>query len=99
MLAVGRFLRLAVSDLQVTIIYKDMPEPIDLVTMCEDIFTARQDREFVLERELYQELIELYRSPEALIEITKRKDDTATTTVSPSSSSSSSSLSVPASSS
>ena len=72
-LAVGQFLRLYVSDLQMKIIYEDMPDPLDILTLCEDIFNVRQDGEYHLERDLYQELIELYRSPENLISVTKRK--------------------------
>eukprot|EP01094_Clydonella_sp_ATCC50884_P029310 TRINITY_DN9135_c0_g1_i2.p1 TRINITY_DN9135_c0_g1~~TRINITY_DN9135_c0_g1_i2.p1 ORF type:complete len:999 (+),score=344.71 TRINITY_DN9135_c0_g1_i2:353-2998(+) len=72
-LAVGQFLRLYVADIQMKVIYEDMPDPIDILTLCEDIFNVRQDGDYYLERDLYQELIELYRSPENLISITKRK--------------------------
>ena len=72
-LAVGRFLRMAVSDLQYNIVFEDLPEPIDLITMCEDIFMAREDGDMKLERDLFNELIQLYRSPESLIAVTNRK--------------------------
>lgn len=71
-LVIGQFLRGYVSDLQTKLVFTEMPEPIDLITMCEDIFIAREDKELVLERELYNELIELYRSPESLIAITRK---------------------------
>jgi len=74
-LAIGRFLRIALSDLQMTVIYQDMPETIDILTMCEDIFHVRQDGDHALERQLYNELIELYRSPERLIAVTKPKNE------------------------
>ena len=74
-LAVGRFLRMGVSDLQYNIVFEDMPEPIDLITMCEDIFMARETGDLHLERDLYNELIQLYRSPESLIAVTRRKEE------------------------
>ena len=70
---VGQFLRSSVSGLQAKIMYVDLPDPINLITMCEDIFTAREDLDLHLERELYNELIEIYRSPETIIEMTKAK--------------------------
>jgi piezo-type mechanosensitive ion channel component 1/2 len=69
-------LRIALSDLQMKVIYEDMPETIDILTMCEDVFHVRQDGEYALERQLYNELIELYRSPERLIAVTKKKSET-----------------------
>jgi len=44
--------------------------------MCDDIFTARKYGDLVLEECLYRELIEIYRDPEQLIQITaKEKQD------------------------
>jgi piezo-type mechanosensitive ion channel component 1/2 len=66
-LAVGRFLRLSITDLSYRIVFEDMPECDELLSYCEDIFLARQDGDLPLEEELYRELIELYRSPERII--------------------------------
>ena len=41
----------------------------------QDIYIAREVHGYVLEEELFRELIELYRDPEALIDITKVKDE------------------------
>lgn len=71
---VGRFLRMSVSDLQYNIVYEDIPAPIDIITMCEDIFLAREAGDLHLERDLFNELIQLYRSPESLIAITAPKE-------------------------
>jgi len=73
-LAVGRFLRLTVVGLYTRVIYEDFPDCDLLLQLCMDIYTARQDRELVLEEELYHELIQLYRSPETLMDVTKKKD-------------------------
>lgn len=66
-LAVGRFLRLSITDLSYRIVFEDMPECDELLSYCEDIFLARQDGDLKLEEELFRELIELYRSPERLL--------------------------------
>lgn len=61
---------MSVSDLQYNIVYEDIPEPIDIITLCEDIFLAREAGDLYLERDLFNELIQLYRSPESIIAIT-----------------------------
>ena len=50
-----------------------MPEPQEILDMCEDLFMSRQDGELTLERDIYKELIEIFRSPETIIAITKPK--------------------------
>jgi len=71
-LSVGRFLRMWVSGLITRIYLEDMPNVDDMLKMCEDIFIARYHKDLKLEEELYRELIELFRSPERLIEKTKK---------------------------
>jgi len=66
-LAVARFLRLAITDLAFRIIYEDMPACEEIISYCEDIYMARQDGDLVLEEELFRELVEIYRSPETII--------------------------------
>lgn len=66
---------MGVSDLQYNIVFEYLPEPQDLVTMCEDIFMAREDGDLMLERDLWNEIIQLYRSPESIIAVTKLKED------------------------
>lgn len=73
-LSVGRFLRMWVSSL-VQRIYLDEMQNVDkLLMMCEDIFLARQGKELLLEEELYQELMLLFRSPERLLQLTKKNN-------------------------
>ena len=45
------------------------PEPL------QDIYIARAECELELEEELYWALINIYRRPEALFELTKKRDD------------------------
>lgn len=66
-LAVGRFLRIALTHLSHRVIYEDMPECEEILQYCQDIYMAREDHDNVLEESLFRELIELYRSPERII--------------------------------
>eukprot|EP01117_Protostelium_nocturnum_P014952 TRINITY_DN5749_c0_g1_i4.p1 TRINITY_DN5749_c0_g1~~TRINITY_DN5749_c0_g1_i4.p1 ORF type:complete len:2411 (-),score=860.18 TRINITY_DN5749_c0_g1_i4:389-7621(-) len=72
-LSVGRFLRLWVSSLVARIWLDDMPTTDRLMTMCEDIFIARQYNDLMLEEHLYKELIQLLRDPHRIIDITKKE--------------------------
>lgn len=66
-LAVGRFLRIALTNLSHKPIYEDMAECEELLSFCMDIYIAREDKDLELEENLWRELIELYRSPERMI--------------------------------
>lgn len=73
--AAGRFIRILITDLTSRIIYEDLPQPDILLKMCSDIILAREFGDFETEETLYWRLINLYRSPETLIEATKFKED------------------------
>mmetsp|Transcript_10938 Transcript_10938/g.33528 ORF Transcript_10938/g.33528 Transcript_10938/m.33528 type:complete len:3049 (+) Transcript_10938:220-9366(+) len=70
-LAIGRFIRMAVTDIYPRIPYEDMIDPKPIMSLVEDVIIARQHHELELEENLYWELIELYRSPETIVEVTK----------------------------
>lgn len=57
----------------VNIPYENMNDVDELLSMVEDTLLARQLKDLVLEERIFCELIELFRSPERLIEITKEK--------------------------
>jgi hypothetical protein len=69
--SIARFTRTWLTDGYANIPYEQMPEPDRIRRLCEDIYTARQFLDLNLEEELYWELIELYRSPERIIEVTR----------------------------
>ena len=54
--------------------YEDLPNTKRLVALCEDIYIARAEGELLLEGELYFAMISIYRSPQVLFELTKKKD-------------------------
>eukprot|EP00026_Physarum_polycephalum_P000140 Phypoly_transcript_00140.p1 GENE.Phypoly_transcript_00140~~Phypoly_transcript_00140.p1 ORF type:complete len:2155 (+),score=404.49 Phypoly_transcript_00140:732-6467(+) len=72
-LSIGRFLRMYVTGITLRIWIENLPHCDELLRMCHDIFLARQYGDLMLEEELYQELIQIFRSPETLIDKTKLK--------------------------
>lgn len=48
-LGLGRFLRLALTNLRMRIPYQDLPNVAHLVALCNDIAAAREERELMLE--------------------------------------------------
>jgi hypothetical protein len=67
---IGRFLRIYVVGSSSRIIIDDVPDASYLIRLCEDVYTARLHHHLDLEEQLYTELINLLRSPEALIQCT-----------------------------
>ena len=55
----------------------DLPSTHRLISLCSDIYSARQVRDFVLEERLYWLLIRIYRSPAVLFEFTRTHDGSA----------------------
>lgn len=56
------------------VMFSDLHDVTDLALLCEAVFVARKTREFELEEALYRGLIRLYRSPESLIRVTRRRE-------------------------
>ncbi|MEW5302433.1 MAG: hypothetical protein WDW36_005220 [Sanguina aurantia] len=71
--AIGRFLRLSVSNLRGRIPFEELPSTRRLVALCQDIYTARAEGALMLEEELFQVLVSIYRSPAVLFELTRRR--------------------------
>lgn len=70
----GRFLRLAATNSRMRIMYEDLPTTKRLIALCQDIYIARAQGELALEEELYWALINIYRSPAVMFELTKKKE-------------------------
>ncbi|KAL0231854.1 hypothetical protein GEMRC1_011258 [Eukaryota sp. GEM-RC1] len=71
-IGVGRFLRLSFSDSKAQIFVSALPAPDRLIFICQDLFLARSHRDLVLEESIYKELIQIYRDPELLIQLTEK---------------------------
>ncbi|KAL6770350.1 hypothetical protein ACKKBG_A34605 [Auxenochlorella protothecoides x Auxenochlorella symbiontica] len=70
---IGRFLRLSMTNIRMRIPYEDLPNTRRLVALCQDIYIARAEGELGLEEELYWALINIYRLPSVMFELTKRE--------------------------
>lgn len=53
--------------------FENLPDCNELFQLCKDIILARLDGDLLLEEELSNELIQIYRSPETIIEKTRIK--------------------------
>ncbi|KAK9824077.1 hypothetical protein WJX72_007565 [[Myrmecia] bisecta] len=71
---IGRLLRFSTQNIRMRIPYDDLPDPRRLMVLCQDIYIARAEGELVLEEELYWALINIYRMPAVLFELTKKKE-------------------------
>ncbi|KNC52181.1 uncharacterized protein AMSG_01007 [Thecamonas trahens ATCC 50062] len=75
-LTIGKFLRVYVESSSARIVYEELKPNVEaILRLVKDLMLSRQSNppDLVLEAELYKELVQLYRSPEALIEVTKAK--------------------------
>lgn len=55
------------------IMFEELPNPEPVWVLCDDIYLARESREFLLEESLFAKLVFIFRSPELLLTITKAK--------------------------
>ena len=67
---IGRFARMVFDKISMRAIYEEMPEPEKLFELCESIYIYRNQKNLKKENQLYDLLIRIYRSPEAIIKIT-----------------------------
>jgi Piezo non-specific cation channel, R-Ras-binding domain len=68
----GRFLRLGLINLRMRIPYQDLPNVARLTTLCNDIAVAREEGELLLEEQLFYTLLNIYRSPMVLFEMSRK---------------------------
>ncbi|KAL0225937.1 hypothetical protein P9112_013261 [Eukaryota sp. TZLM1-RC] len=69
-IGVGRFVRLSFSDSKSQNFVSALPNVDKLLEICEDLFLARSISDLVLEESIYKEIIQIYRDPDTLIELT-----------------------------
>ena len=70
-LAVANVVRSFTANWSHIVMFWNLPDPTRLLRLCQDIILARMDGDLLLEEELSNELLEIYRSPESLIENTR----------------------------
>ena len=70
---IARFMRLYFDKISTRVIYEEMPEPSDLIELCEGVYIYRNQGKLEKENMLYDLLIRIYRSPETIMKITGSK--------------------------
>ena len=70
-LVISKFLRNYVNSLALNLIVEEMPYPDNLLKLCDDIFTVREAKNFILEEILVGRLIFIFRSPQILLKLTE----------------------------
>lgn len=69
-IAVGRFVRILFDRIGQRLIFEELPNTKNLYELCEGIYIAQQQGDLVKEKQLYDLLVLLYRSPDALLKVT-----------------------------
>jgi len=70
-LAIARVIRTMMSGQTDDVMFICLPDPQPLVRLSKDIILARMDGDLLLEEQLANEIIQIYRSPESIIENTR----------------------------
>lgn len=74
-LVIGRALRSNIAALPSRITFNEIPNPDNLLELCDDIFYVREDGNLEQEEILVGRLFFIFRSPARLIQLTKWKKD------------------------
>lgn len=69
---VAQLFRMMHADMTTRIQYDDLPNPLPLLIMCQQILMMRELGDFESEEAIYWQLIEILRNPQVLIQMTKK---------------------------
>jgi len=70
---IANFIRLSTSDQTYTLVYDKMLNVDDLLILCEAVYISRYTKDFKREETLFRILVRVFRSPEMILKLTKRK--------------------------
>uniref|UniRef100_A0A8D2IVU6 Piezo non-specific cation channel R-Ras-binding domain-containing protein n=1 Tax=Varanus komodoensis TaxID=61221 RepID=A0A8D2IVU6_VARKO len=73
-LVIGKFIREFFNGISRSIMFEELPNVDRVLKLCLSIFLAREAGELELEEQLFAKLIFLYRSPETMIEWTRKEN-------------------------
>ena len=71
-LTMAQLLKMMHSDMTTRIQYDDLPNPLPILVMCQQMLMMRELGDFNSEESIYWQLIEILRNPITLIEMTKK---------------------------
>jgi len=71
---IGRFLRFVFQDGSKRMVYEELPDTRLLLDLCNGIYIARIQGLLEMEYKLYYQLVQIYRSPELLFDISRSPD-------------------------
>uniref|UniRef100_A0A8C1PE97 Piezo-type mechanosensitive ion channel component n=1 Tax=Cyprinus carpio TaxID=7962 RepID=A0A8C1PE97_CYPCA len=74
-LVIGKFVREFFTGISRSIMYEELPCVDRVLKLCNDIFVVRETGEMEMEEQLFEKLIFLYRSPETMIKMTRKKNE------------------------
>ena len=72
---VSAYLRSLLSNPVSNAMFTEFQNVDDMISFCDGIFIARRTGDLFREEELFRKLLKLYRSPNALVALTRRKTD------------------------
>lgn len=70
-LTIAQILKMMHADMTTRIQYDDLPNPLPLLVMCQQMLMMRELGDFESEEAIYWQIIEILRNPQTLIEMTK----------------------------
>ena len=68
--ATGRSIRSVLGGTRYRLMVDEMPEPRDLLDLCEGVYIARREKRLLQETELTEIIFRLFRSSETLLQLT-----------------------------
>lgn len=77
-LVIGRLVRVFFSGSSYRILYDELPYVDHVLSLCLNIYMARECQDYLLEEQLFSKLLFAYRSPETMIRFTKLKQESFT---------------------
>lgn len=60
------------------IMFEQLPDVDKILRLCRSVYMVRENKQYLLEEELYSKIIFLYRSPETMIKYTKKEKEKET---------------------
>ncbi|CAF0761239.1 unnamed protein product, partial [Brachionus calyciflorus] len=70
-LALSRFIRIMLVNSSMKIMFEQLPNVDKILKLVKSVYMVRENKQFLLEEELFAKIVFLYRSPETMIKYTR----------------------------